>query len=249
MNRTKAPSRPPRRRASELLASEIRGQVEERGLQQGDRLGTEAQLIEEFGVSRNTLREALRLLAGAHLIRSSQGPRGGVFVGTPPNEAMARNLSESVATMVTSNSLSLFDLLEARLFLEVPLAGMAARRADVDCVEQMAAALADAAGEVVGEPAFNEADGRFHRGLARGAGNDLLVALTGWILDVLQPWLHDHIAPAVSSEEIIAEHRAILEAVRHGRHRAAEAAMDAHLRGLLRAAHQLEPAAGPADRG
>ena len=69
--------RSPRRDASEQVAFEIRRYLSARDLRPGERLGTEQELAAEFGVSRPTLREGLRLLARSHLIRATQGPGGG----------------------------------------------------------------------------------------------------------------------------------------------------------------------------
>jgi GntR family transcriptional regulator, transcriptional repressor for pyruvate dehydrogenase complex len=66
--------RSPRLDASEQVAFEIRRYLAEHEARPGDRLGTEQELAAEFGVSRPTLREGLRLLASSHLIRASQGP-------------------------------------------------------------------------------------------------------------------------------------------------------------------------------
>ena len=96
------------------------------GLQPGDRIGTEQELADEFGVSRPTLREALRLLSASHLIRVGRGRSGGIFVARTPSEGMSRNLSESIAMMLAAESVSMDELLDARLSLEVPLAGRAA---------------------------------------------------------------------------------------------------------------------------
>src|SRR6201986_675825 len=113
--------------ASEHIALEIRRYLERRELQPGDRIGTEQELAAEFGVSRPTVREGLRLLASSPLIRVGRGRAGGIFVARTPNEGMSRNVSESIATMLAAESVSLSELLDARLFLEVPLAGLAAR--------------------------------------------------------------------------------------------------------------------------
>ena len=59
--------------ASHQIALEIRRYLEREGLQPGDRIGTEQELAAEFGVSRPTLREGLRLLASSHLIRVGRG--------------------------------------------------------------------------------------------------------------------------------------------------------------------------------
>src|SRR6185295_8985292 len=116
--------------ASELIALEIRRYLERHELQPGDRIGTEQELAAQFGVSRPTLREGLRLLASSHLIRSTQGRGGGIFVANTPNEGIGRSLSDSIATMLASDSVSLSELLAVRIVLEVPIAGLAAAGAD-----------------------------------------------------------------------------------------------------------------------
>src|SRR3954454_24673845 len=115
--------------ASEHIALEIRRYLERHELQPGDRIGTEQELAAEFGVSRPTLREGLRLLASSHHIRVGRGRSGGILVTRPPTEGMSPNVSESIATMLAADSVSMSELLDARLFLEVPLAGLAVRNA------------------------------------------------------------------------------------------------------------------------
>lgn len=218
--------------ASEQIALDIRRYLEHAELRPGDRLGTEAELAAEFGVSRPTLREALRLLAGSHLVRATQGRNGGIFVASTPNEGMGRNVSESVATMLAAESVSLDELLQARVFLEAPLAGLAARHHGEETLVELEAALVAAAPHPTGSPEFNAADARFHRAIAQAAGNDLLISLTSWILDVLQPYLVAQIGPRVTAEDILGQHRAILRAIRRGQPGAAERAMRAHIEHL-----------------
>ena len=152
----------PRRDASEQVAFEIRRYLSTRGLGPGERLGTEQELAAEFGVSRPTLREGLRLLASSHLIRASQGPGGGIFVENTQSEGMRRNVSESIAVMLETDSVSLVELVDARIYLEVPLAGLAARHG----TETTAADLLDAIAEAEGNhPASNA----FRVAMARGS--------------------------------------------------------------------------------
>jgi DNA-binding FadR family transcriptional regulator len=218
--------------ASEHIALEIRRYLERRDLQPGDRIGTEQELAAEFGVSRPTLREGLRLLASSHLIRVGRGRAGGIFVARTPNEGMSRNVSESIAMMLATESVSLDELLDARLFLEVPLAGLAARHADDDTAARLQQAIEDAAGNEPGTEPFNAADARFHRILAEAAGNPLLHAFTGWILEILQPKLVAHISGTVDGEDILRQHREIQRAVRRRQPAAAERAMRAHIEHL-----------------
>ncbi len=226
--------------ASQQIALEIRRYLEREGLRPGDRIGTEQELAAEFGVSRPTLREGLRLLASSHLIRVGRGRAGGIFVARTPGEGMSRNVSESISMMLATQTVSLCELLDARLFLEVPLAGLAAANADEATAAQLQAAIDAAAGHEPGTPPFNDADTRFHRTLARAAGNELLLAFTGWILEVLQPHVIASIGPRVDGAEILRQHRDIQRAVRRRQSAGAERAMRAHIEYLKRVLGALE---------
>jgi DNA-binding FadR family transcriptional regulator len=219
--------------ASEQIAAQLRAWLEEQQLEAGERIGTEQELADEFGVSRPTMREALRLLSAGHLIRVGRGRAGGIFVASTPSEGMSRNLSETIALMLAAQTISMNELLDARMSLEVPIAGRAAVNADDDTVERLEQAIEDARGHEPGTEAFDSADARFHRTLAEASGNDLLDALTGWILEVLQPTLVTHIGSRVEPEAILDQHRAIARAVKRRRRSAAETAMAAHIEYLV----------------
>ena len=219
--------------ASEQIAAQIRVWLEQQQLETGERIGTEQELADEFGVSRPTMREALRLLSAAHLIRVGRGRTGGIFVAGTPSEGMSRNLSESVALMLAAQTISMRELLDARLSLEVPIAGRAAVNAEEEVVARLEEAIEAATGHQPGTEAFHAADTRFHQILAEASGNDLLHALTGWIREVLQPKLVDSIAARVDAEAILAQHRAILRAVRRRQRLAAERSMRAHIEYLV----------------
>src|ERR1044071_5558676 len=143
--------------ASELIALEIRRYLERHDLQPGDRIGTEQTLAAEFGVTRPTLREGLRLLASSHLIRVGRGRAGGIFVARTPSEGMSRNVTESISMMLATESVSLDQLLDARMFLEVPLAGLAAANATEETAAALQAAIDEAAPHEAGTPPFNAA--------------------------------------------------------------------------------------------
>jgi len=218
-----------RRDASEQVAFEIRRYVSTNGLHPGDRLGTEQELAAEFGVSRPTLREGLRLLTSSHLVRAAQGPGGGIFVDSTQNEGMGRNLSESIATMLETDTVSLHELLDARVHLEVPLAGLAAQNATDKTVTDLREAITEAEGHHPAAEAFRVADARFHRVIAVTARNELLRAFTSWTLDVLQPSLIDRIGDTIDGAAILRQHGEIERAIRLHQPAAAERAMRRHL--------------------
>src|SRR6185437_2587904 len=215
--------------ASEQIAKEIRMYIEREGLRPGDRIGTEHELSREFGVSRPTLREGLRRLAGSHPIRVQKGRAGGVFVDNTPNVGIGRHVSESIAAMLECDSVTLCELLETRMLLEVPLAGLAADRAEDASIEALIAAIDDARGRDPAGDEFRLADARFHQTIAVMAGNDLLLTFTRWILDVLQPSLVEHLGAWIDGELIIGQHQAIMRAIRRHQRTSAERAMRQHI--------------------
>ena len=215
--------------ASHQIALELRRYLEREGLRPGDRIGTEQELAAEFGVSRPTLREGLRLLASSHLIRVGRGRFGGIFVARTPGEGMSRNVSESISMMLATESVSLDELLDARMFLEVPLAGLAATNATDEMAAELLEAIEEQTGHPPGTAPFNAADTHFHKALARAAGNELLLSFTDWILEVLQPRLIEEIGTVVDADEILRQHRDIARAVRRRQPAAAEKAMRAHI--------------------
>jgi DNA-binding FadR family transcriptional regulator len=226
--------------ASVQIALEIRRYLASADLAPGDRIGTEQELASEFGVSRPTLREALRLLAGSHLIRASRGPRGGIFVASTPNEGIGRNLSDSISAMLETQSVSLGALVDARIHLEVPLAGLAARNATDETTLKLGAAIGDQVGKHPASDGFRLADACFHRTIAATAGNELLRAFASWTLDVLQPSLIEKIGDAIDGDLILSQHREILRAVRRGQPAGAERAMERHLEYLRELVRRFE---------
>lgn len=218
--------------SSDQIALEIRRYLNERHVHPGDRLGTEQELANEFGVSRPTLREALRSLSAAQLIRVGRGRTGGIFVARTPSEGMRRVVTESMGFMLAADRVPLEEFLDARVALEVPLTGRAAVRADADVVVRLQDAIDATVGRLPGTPDFDDNDKCFHQIIAATAGNVILHALTGWTLEVLQPSLIRRIHAAVDGAQLIAQHRAILEGIRRNDRAEAERAMRAHLQYL-----------------
>jgi GntR family transcriptional repressor for pyruvate dehydrogenase complex len=213
---------------SEAIAERIRGVMLSKSLRPGDRLGREEDLARDFGVSRPTLREALRLLSSDHLIRASKGPGGGIFVAATPEEGIGLSVSETVASMLDAQSIELDELLETRMLLEVPIAGLAAQRASAHDVSELEALAADlaAAKDVA---AIEELDARVHRVIARIAGNRLAGVFASWIVDVFQPRLRAVIAPAVVEAVIVDQQLELLRCIARADRIGAERAMSEHL--------------------
>src|SRR5713101_6510309 len=105
-----------------MVADAIAEEIFEKGLAPGVVLATESKMLDQFGVGRATLREALRLLEAEGLIAVRAGPNGGAVVQRPSEDRLARLLSILLAVAGTT----LQDVIEARQVLEPALASLAA---------------------------------------------------------------------------------------------------------------------------
>ncbi len=113
-------------KTAELVAGHIRRQIVRGEVDTGDALPSESTLMEEFGISRPTLREAFRILESEGLITIRRGARGGARVQVPSSEVAARY----AGLVMQYRGATLADVFEARVIVEAPAARMVAQRRD-----------------------------------------------------------------------------------------------------------------------
>ncbi|MFI5931641.1 FadR/GntR family transcriptional regulator [Actinoplanes sp. NPDC051494] len=165
--------RPP---AYQLLADELREEITSGRLQPGERLPPEPELCVRSGVSRSTVREALRLLASQHLIVTTRGVTGGSFVAHPDTEQLSEALSTGLTMLSNAAEVGFADLLELRRALEVPAAGLAAeRRTDAHLTEIRGALFDPDLDELT---TMMTAHAAFHSAIASATGNPLFELVT-----------------------------------------------------------------------
>ena len=112
-------------RISETIVDQIRQLMRQGQLRPGDRLPPERDLSERFGVSRVTVREALRMLASSGLVEIRVGARGGAFVTIPTSA----HVGDGLADMLSLSVLTAADVTEVRLILEVGMVPQVCARA------------------------------------------------------------------------------------------------------------------------
>jgi GntR family transcriptional repressor for pyruvate dehydrogenase complex len=230
--------------SSDHVSHLLQQAIASRALEPGDRVGTEADLARELNVSRPAVREAVRLLVRANLLRAARGPGGGVFVARSPDRGLAQTVSDAIAGMLATEATSIAELTEVRLLLEVPLAGLAAEHATPAAIAELVRAVEDAARDPDDDLAQRETDIRFHRAIAEAAGNRVAGALTAWSSAVLQPRLQDLIAPAIVEAVARVQHREIIAAIEQRKPVLAERAMRVHLRYLSDLLETVGPPGG-----
>lgn len=175
-------------RAFEEIAHQIRTELSEGRLKIGDRLPSERALSEQFGVSRNTLREALRSLEHAGLVRLQKGASGGAFISEGSDRAIAAGLMD----MYHLGAIQPAQLTEARIWLESIIVREACNRAtDVDIAELNAniqAAIAAAKEDDLAKCAMKHIE--FHGILARITGNPVIMTVMNSVLEVLSHFVN-----------------------------------------------------------
>ncbi|MFC7306727.1 FadR/GntR family transcriptional regulator [Streptomyces monticola] len=198
----------PRRSAlADQVIAELRNQITSGEWPVGSRIPTEPELVEQLGVARNTVREAVRALAHNGLLAIRQGSGTYVVATSELAGVMHRRFADADPRHIA----------ELRSTLESTAAKRAAERRTERELKQLDALLARreeawAAGE---REAFIEADATFHMAVVSAGHNDVLTALYADLGEVLRAWLRDDVSEDLSPETHM-DHARLLDAIRAG---------------------------------
>jgi DNA-binding FadR family transcriptional regulator len=170
------------REKPQQIADELRRLIIEGELEEGESLGHEPDLIERFGVSRPSLREALRILEAEGLISVVRGVLGGVVAHRPDHRMAAR----TAALVLQSRNVSLADVFEARTIIEPAAVRLiASARARKASARRLRALIAEQE-EVIDDPvAFGKANAHFHEELVGMASNQTLTIVAEMLNEVV----------------------------------------------------------------
>lgn len=196
-------------RASQDVVRQIRQAILDGRLSPGDRLPPERELTEQFGLSRITIREALRVLEAKGLIEIKVGAAGGAYVRNANLDPIRDNLE----TMIRLQKVDWLDLIEAHKAIETSIATLAAERATSEDFDAMEEALTEArealaAGRKDSLP-FSVA---FHAALARAAKNQVLLFIMNSFCALYYEAMTEIASPEVA-RCALKDHRRIYEAI------------------------------------
>lgn len=170
------------REKPQLIADELRALIVSGELSEGDSLGHEPELVERFGVSRPSLREALRILEAEGLVTVVRGVRGGVVVHEPDERMTAR----TAALVLQARDVPLVDVFEARALLE-PIAAktIATMRGRRSAIRELRGLIADEEAAIEDPEQFAVANTAFHERLVALAGNQTLSIVTEMLNEIV----------------------------------------------------------------
>lgn len=188
----------------------------------GDKLPSERQLSESFGIGRSVVREGLKSLGLLGLVEFRHG--GGTYFRGAESDLLPRVIEWGLLL----GERHTHDLIEARRELEVITSGRAAKRHTQEQLDAVEAALARMA-EAKMTDEFVEADVAFHLAVAEASGNTVLANMLKSISSLLDVWIHRVMEAAPSFEPSYSEHVPVFEAIRDGNAGAARDAMQSHM--------------------
>jgi len=209
------------KKAAELVADHLRSEIVSGNIPAGDSLPVERELIDTYGVSRPTLREALRILETEGLLEITRGVKGGAKV-LGPSLTLA---THAFGMILQAKGTKLVDVQIARSIIEPPAARMVAERQSAEDLPVLRAAL-DAERALIGTPEFPFAAMRFHEALIGLSRNDTIDAF----LQVLHE-IHEGAAvmfskgktTKASAQRTVHQHEKLLAHIEAGDGDAAEA--------------------------
>lgn len=210
---------------SESIADRIEEAIIERAVSPDSQLPPEHQLATQFGVSRNVVREAFKLLKERGLIKIENG--NGAFVARPSTETTSNALGRYLRFSGSSQSIS--DLYQVRRLLEGETVRLAALHATDDDLEELEMRLEDMAHHIHDVDAWASADLAFHLALARAAKNPLFLVLLQPLVEQLRHVISTGFHEAGAAERGYQAHRELVSRIKEKDPDGSRTAMLQHL--------------------
>jgi len=212
---------------AEYVAQRLLDRIVTANLTPGSSFGTEADLLQQFDVSRPTLRESLRILEAQGVLEMRPGPKGGIIVTKPGTEILAHGLS----VYLRMHDVPFIEVLRAREVIEPALAFGVAENGTEEDFEKLQASI-DRMQEIRDQAEFIEENRVFHSLIAHASRNLVMEIFWSTISIVAAGEQHGIHYTTGNQKRVINAHQAILDACRARDGATAASRMDAHVREL-----------------
>jgi DNA-binding FadR family transcriptional regulator len=172
----------PQSRAASVIAGQLRRRIIRGELTEGEVLPSESELLEQFGVSRPTLREAIRVLESESLVVVKRGSRGGTEVSVPRVETAAHY----AGLVLEYRHATTADVFTAAAAIEAPCVAMLARKRTADDLKRLRASVDDERAARDNPRRLLEHQNEFHRMVIDMAGNQTLTVLSDVLRHIIE---------------------------------------------------------------
>ena len=222
-----APVRPLMARRSEKVSESVAREIirNSAGLPPGSTLPPESAMLEHYGVSRGSLREALRILEVQGLIVIKPGPGGGPILRGPESATLGKTQTLFFHLLGAQYR----DLVNARRQIEPMLVGLAAQRQDREALEPLRAFLAPTSPSSWSDPEYLRIASNFHTTVTGLSGNPILTTLCHSLHDIALFRLRDAGFSDTDRLGVLRDHAKIAKAVLDGNAKKAETLMREHM--------------------
>jgi DNA-binding FadR family transcriptional regulator len=195
------------------VAENIKSAIMDGRLKIDERLPTEDDLAKSFGISRPTVREALKRLAAQNLIHSRRGPLGGNFVKRPDAEGLSKAITGAATLLVGIGAFDIDEIITARLETETICCRLACQNRPEDGLEAMAAEIAIQGNETISDEDFCASDVRFHRAVVDSTCNGPLKLMMYTVIEAFIPITNMIVFRVRERRQVAAFHQQIMEAI------------------------------------
>lgn len=197
------------------VADNIRSAIMDGRLKVDERLPTEEDLAKSFGISRPTVREALKRLAAQNLIHSKRGPTGGNFVKRPDPEGLSKAITGAATLLVGVGAFDIEEIITARLETETVCCRLATSNRSEDDLAAMEAEIVMQRDEDMSDEDFCASDVRFHRALVESTGNGPLKLMMYTVIEAFIPITNMIVFRVRERRHVASLHQEIVDAVRN----------------------------------
>jgi len=210
---------------AEEVVTRLREMIQRGEISAGDRLPTERDLAKLLGVSRPTLRAGIRSLSTVGILQSRQG--AGTFVAEAEESPTLD--SSQLRLLSALHGFTSDEMFEARLALEMSIAGLAAERATSEQMTLLAEEIAGMYASLEEPEQYLVHDMQFHQTVAAASGNRILTSLMNMVATILFDYRSKTVKRATDLKESAEQHHNIYRALRERDSEAARRAMRDHL--------------------
>jgi len=198
-----------RQRVSDEIVGQVRALISEGVLKPGDRLPPERELIREFGVSRPSLREALKSLVAQGFLEVKQGDR--TFVKSITSE----KLQDPLSLLLKADTQKIFDLIEVRKAMEAWGAFHAAQRGSEEDIKQLEEIIGEMKEALDEGKSWEKQDADFHLAMAQATHNTIQTHMMSTIYDLLRESVARIFRDQGKAKKLFSQHYRIFSAIKN----------------------------------
>lgn len=234
-----------RDRVFEQVSDEIKKQIYKGALKPGDKLAPENELARNFNVSRQTIREAMRILELSGFITIKRGVNGGPVI----QNTISSRVSESLSEAIQMGPATLEDLIMAWLEIEKVILVQVIKKADEQNIQSLRDNIAKAKAMLKkGTPVFQEVI-EFHKNIAKSSKNHIFEIVLNSIMAVYADFLSRLEPELEAAKEVISVHENILRAIVEKKEQQAITFLEQHLEFLKKRFKSIASMNHETDRG